>query len=51
MTKTAYELRPLPDGTLVIDTLITTDATYEPKDKPLVVARLREKQRGGRCER
>jgi hypothetical protein len=41
----------LPDGTLVIDTLITTDATSEPKDRPLVVARLREKQLGGRCER
>ena len=50
MTKTTYELRPLPDGTLVIDTLITTDATYAPKDKPLVIARLRAKQFGGRCE-
>lgn len=50
-TKTAYELRPLPDGTLVIDTLITTDATSEPKDRRLVVARLREKRLGGRCDR
>lgn len=51
MTKTTYELRPLPDGTLVFDTLITTDATYEPKDRPRVVARLRAKQLGGRCVR
>ena len=51
MTKTDYELRPLPDGTLVVDTLITTDSTYVPKDKPRVVARLREKQLGGRCPR
>jgi hypothetical protein len=49
MTKTEYEFRPLPDGTLVLDTLVTTDSTYVAKDKPQVVARLRAKLIGGRC--
>jgi len=49
MSKTEYEFRPLPDGTLVIDTMITSDSTYVPKDKPRVVARLRAKHIGGRC--
>ena len=47
--KTEYEFRPLPDGTLVIDTMITTDSTYPQKDKPRVVARLRAKHFGGSC--
>lgn len=47
--KTEYEFRPMPDGTLVIDTMITSDSTYAQKDKPRVVARLRAKHIGGSC--
>ena len=49
-TRNQYEFRPTPDGDLVLDTLITTNAAYPAPNEAKVVARLRASQLGGTCE-
>jgi hypothetical protein len=48
-TRNAYVFRPNPDGKLMLDTIITTNAAYNPADEARVIARLRAKHLGGTC--